>query len=220
MINSAFTIAAVALCLTSSTLSATTAAKVNPKQCSTYNQGNTTTAQCNDYPLETCNTCDGKIVADSCFLKDGDTPGPQTCTIAWGKSSATQYICGNEKGYYTCTGSHTGQGTCYDCKPTNATTSVATDTKNATTTINTPSSPDTGATTPAPTDNPTDNTGATDTTASTSSTTPATQGTPSSPPANTPTNTSTNTTGSASSMTESYKTIVFVASAALGALVL
>ncbi|MBW0468165.1 hypothetical protein O181_007880 [Austropuccinia psidii MF-1] len=88
--------------------------------CTHYTQGNTTSAGCNEVPGRVCRKgCVGGIVANNCTLNHGDTPSQQTCTIAFGKSSATISVCGNEMGYFSCTGSWDGNGTCYGCRDTN-----------------------------------------------------------------------------------------------------
>lgn len=86
------------------------------RNCSTYNQGDTPHANCDDMPGMTCSGgCSGGYVAQGCYLKEGDPVSQQTCTIGWGSSSATQYVCRNAQGLFTCNGTKTGTPICHKC---------------------------------------------------------------------------------------------------------
>uniref|UniRef100_A0A0S1MKF1 Secreted protein n=1 Tax=Phakopsora pachyrhizi TaxID=170000 RepID=A0A0S1MKF1_PHAPC len=58
--------------------------------CSHYTGANTKEATCNEFPGRICHGgCTGAVVASNCTLNPGEEPKDQTCTIAFGKSSAT-----------------------------------------------------------------------------------------------------------------------------------
>ncbi|KAI8455220.1 hypothetical protein BY996DRAFT_6413320 [Phakopsora pachyrhizi] len=62
--------------------------------CSHYTGANTKEATCNEFPGRICHGgCTGAVVASNCTLNPGEEPKDQTCTIAFGKSSATISKC-------------------------------------------------------------------------------------------------------------------------------
>ncbi|MBW0469902.1 hypothetical protein O181_009617 [Austropuccinia psidii MF-1] len=121
--------------------------------CIHYIDANTSAAGCNDVPGRVCTKgCRGGVVANNCTLKEGQLGSTQTCSILFGKSSATISVCGNQQGYFSCTGSWDGNATCSGCHD-NVTTSGSGDnekgstpapTTNHNTPTNGPSSGDSG----------------------------------------------------------------------------
>ncbi|KAH9810835.1 secreted protein [Melampsora americana] len=85
-------------------------------KCEEYAEANTTHASCDKNPAIVCTGgCTGPKIAHDCQLNATSPNTTQTCTLAYGRSSATSYVCSNEDGAYSCTGPSSGEATCTGC---------------------------------------------------------------------------------------------------------
>ncbi|EGG09105.1 uncharacterized protein MELLADRAFT_77195 [Melampsora larici-populina 98AG31] len=96
---------------------ASTGTDVSPTmKCQEYAEANTTHASCDKNPAIVCTGgCTGPKIAHNCQLNATSPNTTQTCTIAYGRSSASSYVCTNDDGAYSCTGLSTGEATCTGC---------------------------------------------------------------------------------------------------------
>lgn len=86
--------------------------------CTHYAQANTESATCGDRPTVVCSRkCTGGVVVDGCSLAQQSSASStrQTCTIGFSQTLATNSICVNAQGSFSCSGVPTGQATCSGC---------------------------------------------------------------------------------------------------------
>lgn len=118
----------VALLLSSAQHNVLGQASTDVRDCQDYTGANTTSATCNDQPGIVCTGgCTGFVTATNCTRsqKINVLEAPITtekCTLGFGKSSATMYICINEQFAFSCYGSTSGKAQCKGCGPVNSTT--------------------------------------------------------------------------------------------------